>query len=345
MPATGASKEPALVRVAGTCGFMGVAPKDYAGRYKAVELNATFHDRGSKNYGAMAANYARLGLSVVVKVSGYATHDVALESPAEWWPWLREKYAPFADAGVLAGLLWQLPPSFARTATALERLDELGALLRAADQSAAWHSTQQLFEFRDPSWFVEAAPVAEILWRHRLGVVRLHVMNDTGWAGSLSSGWHGLGAGSFDGFVYARCFGSGGRSIGKYSASELRQVAEVVSGAQTAFVMFGQGDVTSHALENAAEMQELFDTGRLLGSAKQWLDAPAAPPELLRGRVVDIARGWDQRWVVDLGAGRWGYLGGRHVRKRGLQLRIGAELVNLRVEADMGDYLELSVHG
>ena len=32
---------------------------------------------------------------VVVKVSGYATHSVALGDPTQWWPWLHAKYAPF----------------------------------------------------------------------------------------------------------------------------------------------------------------------------------------------------------------------------------------------------------
>ena len=45
-------KSNALAR--GTCGFMGTAAPKYAGHLGAVELNATFHDRGNATYDSQA---------------------------------------------------------------------------------------------------------------------------------------------------------------------------------------------------------------------------------------------------------------------------------------------------
>jgi hypothetical protein len=69
--------------------------------YPRTSLDGTQHVNPpvASGYEAQAASYAQLGLRVVVKVSGYATHRVQLQDPTEWWPWLRAKYAPFVNKG------------------------------------------------------------------------------------------------------------------------------------------------------------------------------------------------------------------------------------------------------
>mmetsp|Transcript_17392 Transcript_17392/g.32167 ORF Transcript_17392/g.32167 Transcript_17392/m.32167 type:complete len:142 (-) Transcript_17392:28-453(-) len=126
--------------------------------------------------------------------------------------------------------------------------------------------------------------------------------------------------------------------------------------------MFGQGDVPTQALENAEELQSILDgSGEdeatissanllqrvALGNAEELLDRSAAelktsPPKLVSGRVVSVTKGWDRRVLLDVD-GRRGYLGSRHSRKRGFSFKKGEVLENLRVEADTGVWLILSV--
>eukprot|EP00931_Biecheleriopsis_adriatica_P109846 TRINITY_DN84115_c0_g1_i1.p1 TRINITY_DN84115_c0_g1~~TRINITY_DN84115_c0_g1_i1.p1 ORF type:complete len:454 (-),score=82.34 TRINITY_DN84115_c0_g1_i1:50-1411(-) len=336
-------------RLVGTCGFMGTPPKKYVSRLSAVELNATYHDRGDTTYEQQAAAYAKLGLRVVVKVSGYATHEANLAEPSTWWPWLRSKYASFVNAGVLVGFLWQLPPSFACGSDHLARLDALGSLLRSPGQTQSWLQLRHAFEFRHPSWFGSSS-VSDTLSRHSLHLVRLHVMNDTGWAGDLESGWHGAEASDCPAeFVYIRCFGSSGRSIGSYSPAELENIAAMAGQAASAVVMFGQGDVPSQAFSNARDLRHLLDGEVLQGlqNAAPKADRSFRPDtteaqEMLSGTVIGTAHGKDRRVMIDVG-GRKGYLGLRHAKKRGLSFKRGATVSNLRVEAEEGEFLILSI--
>lgn len=318
----------------GTCGFMGTAAPKYADRLGAVELNATFHDRGGTTYDSQATKYSQLGLKIVVKVSGYATHDVGLRDPASWWPWLRLKYAPFVNAGVLVGLLWQLPATFTCTEETCERLEALGSLLRSESQTGSWLQLRHAFEFRDSSWF-DSHRAGELMRRHRFTLVCSHIANDTGWAGDLVSGWHGFpteaDVESTD-FIYIRCFGTSGRSVGAYGSDELQRIASMASTARSAIIMFGQGDAPRQALENAWQMKELLQ-GDAVSSNPVLPAAHAISGELVSGVVLRVQHGRDRRVFVDVG-GRLGFLGSRHTRRRGLDLRKGAVLKNLRVECE-----------
>eukprot|EP00927_Polykrikos_kofoidii_P016886 TRINITY_DN17665_c0_g1_i4.p1 TRINITY_DN17665_c0_g1~~TRINITY_DN17665_c0_g1_i4.p1 ORF type:complete len:451 (-),score=73.19 TRINITY_DN17665_c0_g1_i4:20-1372(-) len=353
-PNDGDQSKPTSAYIVGTCGFMSVQPRVYAGLHEAVELNCTYHDRGSQSYDAQAVTYARIGLKVIVKVSGYATHDVGIAEPSEWWPWLRSKYAAFLDRGILLALLWQFPPSFRRTEETLRRLDALGAMLRSPGQgqSPQWVALDHAFEFRDMSWFGDPG-VADVMQRHSLTLVRLHVVNDTGWAGNLDTGWHG---GPFEGsrmppdFAYLRCFGSHGRSIGKYERLALYDMAEQMRGTRRAVAMFGQGDVPPHAFESAAELQDILAGGLCLSGPQRWLEEASVatedvvPPKIVSGTVIAISRDYEQSVIFDVG-GRRGYLGKRHSRKRGLQFKIGNVIENLHVEGELDGWLVLSVRG
>ncbi|CAL1146040.1 unnamed protein product [Cladocopium goreaui] len=325
----------------GTCGFMGVAAGKYAARLKAVELNATFHDQGDASYEAQAASYAQLGLRVVVKVSGYATHRVQLQDPTEWWPWLRAKYAPFVNEGVLVGLLWQLPPSFTCTDENCQRLETLGELLRSKSQTEPWLELRHAFEFRHSSWF-RSPRWREGFKKQQLSLVSLHLLNDTSWAGDLESGWHGLPEDSAPDFVYLRCFGTRGRSIGSYSREELQDMLAVTQRSTSSVVMFGQGDAPKQALENAWDLQDLKTPGA--SSHVNRSDSKLA------GKVCSgvVLRKGQDRTVLSVtledSQSRTGYLGSRHSRRRGLKLRVGEVLEHLRVEAeDASGRLLLSV--
>eukprot|EP00435_Cladocopium_sp_Y103_P049736 s282_g15.t1 len=326
----------------GTCGFMGVAAGKYAARLKAVELNATFHDQGDACYDTQAASYAQLGLRVVVKVSGYATHRVQLQDPTEWWPWLRAKYAPFVNEGVLVGLLWQLPPSFTCTDENCQRLETLGELLRSKSQTEPWLELRHAFEFRHSSWF-RSPRWREGLKKYQLSLVSLHLLNDTSWAGDLESGWHGLPEeDSASDFVYLRCFGTRGRSIGSYSREELQDMLAVTQRTSSSVVMFGQGDAPKQALENAWDLQGLKTPG-----ASSHVNRSASS---LAGKVCSgvVLRKGQDRTVLSVtledSQSRTGYLGSRHSRRRGLKLRVGEVLEHLRVEAeDASGRLLLSV--
>ena len=97
--------------------------------------------------------------------------------------------------------------------------------------------------------------------RHRFTLVCSHIANDTGWAGDLVSGWHGFpteaDVESTD-FIYIRCIGTSGRSVGAYGSDELQRIASMASTARSAIIMFGQGDAPRQALENAWQMKELL---------------------------------------------------------------------------------------
>ncbi|CAK9089403.1 Uncharacterized protein SCF082_LOCUS42182 [Durusdinium trenchii] len=333
----------------GTCGFMGTGAAKYAQRLRAVELNCTFHDQGNGCYEKQAASYAKLGLRVVVKVSGYATHSVALGDPTQWWPWLHAKYAPFVtelvNEGILVGLLWQLPPSFNCTEEHLRRLEILGQLLRSRSQRTAWLELRHVFEFRHSSWFKSSA-LREIMRRHSLSLVSLHVMNDTGWAGDLNSGWHALPDETDEGdFVYLRCFGARSRSIGLYDMSFLKEAMAVAKRATSAVIMFGQGDAPQQALSNAWELQDLCCLSQGSLSSLPLRSGGSEVGKRVRGVV--LRRGRDGLILVDVEGGpqgcRTGYLGSRHSRRRGLGLRAGTVLTNLQVESEEKGHLVLSV--
>eukprot|EP00448_Togula_jolla_P031816 CAMPEP_0170639824 /NCGR_PEP_ID=MMETSP0224-20130122/39869_1 /TAXON_ID=285029 /ORGANISM="Togula jolla, Strain CCCM 725" /LENGTH=375 /DNA_ID=CAMNT_0010970233 /DNA_START=91 /DNA_END=1214 /DNA_ORIENTATION=+ len=341
----------------GTCGFLGMSPKKYIHRFPVVELNFTFHDRTDESYDKRAELYGSLGLRTVIKVSGYATHTRVLRNPSEWLPWLREKYRPLMEAGIVLALLWQLPPSCECTDDMLIRLAELGELLQIP--GSAWSSTRHVVEFRHASWY-DNPSVAEILKHHNFIDARVHVVNDTGWSGDLESGWHGgrnagadQGGASAD-FLYLRCFGSGSRGVGKYSTTELRAIATEASRASSAVVMFGQADVPTHALSNGLELQEILRSGELVTPTQRWLGLPPAnegeeevvfskPLQFVSGRVVEVNSHLDGRVLLNVG-GRRGYLGSRHSAKRGLQLTVGTVLDDLCIEAESAGWLILSVH-
>lgn len=160
-----------------------------------------------------------------------------------------------------------------------------------------------------------------ILERHKLTLVTLHIMNDTGWAGDLSSGWHGEGGPAAD-FAYLLCFGSKSRSLGRYGHEALAEMVRMTRKATSSVVMFGQGDAPKQAFQDAWDLQALF------GST-------------LTKEITLLGRAKD-RILVDVD-GQLGYLGSRHSRLRGLDLRVGSVL-DLTVESEEKGRLIVSIN-
>lgn len=143
-------------------------------------------------------------------------------------------------------------------------------------------------------------------------------------------------------FVYLRCFGTRGRSIGSYSREELQDMLAVTQRSTSSVVMFGQGDAPKQALENAWDLQDLKTPGA--SSHVNRSDSKLA------GKVCSgvVLRKGQDRTVLSVtledSQSRTGYLGSRHSRRRGLKLRVGEVLEHLRVEAeDASGRLLLSV--
>eukprot|EP00930_Biecheleria_cincta_P080841 TRINITY_DN6931_c0_g1_i2.p1 TRINITY_DN6931_c0_g1~~TRINITY_DN6931_c0_g1_i2.p1 ORF type:complete len:601 (-),score=85.04 TRINITY_DN6931_c0_g1_i2:19-1767(-) len=338
---TAASMDKHLV---GACGFTGLSPARYANSFGVIELDFTFHDQTDNLYGDQAAQYAELGLQVVVKVSRYATHVVGLQKPSEWWPWLRSKYRAFSNAGILVGLLWQLPPSFVKTAENLNNVGRLGAQLRNLRQGAKWQELHHAFEFRDSSWY-DDDEVLTTLARHRLTLVSSHFVNETGWAGNLPSGWHGPvkphipSTDETKDFVYVRCLGTDGRSVGSYSLSELHDIADMVRSYSRSVVVFGQGDAPPQAIDNGGKLRSIIDSG----SPTPDEEPEQEPQKVVTGTVLaSITKGWNRHAELDVD-GRRGYLGYRHLQKKGgFDLKVGTVLQDLHIEVDDGQKLYLS---
>eukprot|EP00440_Ansanella_granifera_P068123 gb/GFBE01073901.1/.p1 GENE.gb/GFBE01073901.1/~~gb/GFBE01073901.1/.p1 ORF type:complete len:637 (+),score=102.45 gb/GFBE01073901.1/:1-1911(+) len=328
----------------GACGFMGLSPAKYAKSFDVIELDLTFHDQSDHTYEEQAAQYKQLGLHVMVKVSRYATHDCGLQNPGDWWSWLKSKYQAFADAGILVGLLWQLPPTFTKTEANLNNLGRLGAQIRSARQGKRWQQMNHVFEFRDSSWF-DDEEVAATMDRHKLTLATSHFVNETGWAGNLVSGWHGPvkphtpPAEEAANFVYMRCLGTDGRSIGSYSVSELHDVADMVKDFSTAVVVFGQGDAPPQVIDNATKLRSILDTG--VPKADMYKETEIN--RVVTGTVIaSITKGWNRHADLDV-EGRKGYLGYRHLQKKGgFDLKVGQVLEDLHIEADDGQRLYLS---
>eukprot|EP00927_Polykrikos_kofoidii_P060930 TRINITY_DN55827_c0_g1_i1.p1 TRINITY_DN55827_c0_g1~~TRINITY_DN55827_c0_g1_i1.p1 ORF type:complete len:587 (-),score=77.91 TRINITY_DN55827_c0_g1_i1:170-1930(-) len=329
--------EPASTRhFVGTAGLMGLKTKEYGKWYTVVEVNYTFHQRSlrAQDFRALATQMRAAGLQCVVKVSVVATHENLLRHPTSWWPGLWEGYSELQQGGVLAALLWQCPPSLVYTEATLADLACLCKLLRETTGSI-----RHVFDFRQRSWYSEPRSI-EVLRSHDICLAWLHVCNDgSRWAGDLDNGWS-TSARTAD-FVYMRLFGSKGRSIGKYPQDFLRnEIQRKLAQIRDAFVIFGQGDVPGHALENGWETRGLLDRsetwtswqvtgscheaeqsegrpldgGEASAAATPGLPTTGASEHSLGKEVAGtVTRVEDGRIFVNIGAGQEAVLGARHV--------------------------------
>lgn len=130
----------------------------YAERFETVELNSTFYRLPRREAVARWVEQTPADFVFAVKVSRYLTHVTRLRDVEVHLPILLERLAPLADAGKLGPLLWQLPPTFARSDERLaEALNRFPADLRHA------------VEFRHESWF--APESLDLLAQHGVALV------------------------------------------------------------------------------------------------------------------------------------------------------------------------------
>mmetsp|Transcript_66962 Transcript_66962/g.119035 ORF Transcript_66962/g.119035 Transcript_66962/m.119035 type:complete len:343 (+) Transcript_66962:2-1030(+) len=242
----------------GTCGFMGLKTAEYAKRFQCVELNYTWHDgqQGRRlevqEYSRKARELSMLKLSAVIKVSGHATHEMKLQAPDVWWPRLWECYGSFAQQGVLAALLWQLPPSLPCSDESLQRLGELA-------ERVAVCGVRHVFEFRHPSWYGNPE-VIDICKRHSICIAWVHFENSTRWAGEMPNGWSPENRTQTADFIYLRLFGPEGRNLGAYSDEFLStEIIQELPRDASGFIMFAQNTVPDHARRNAARVRDFLN--------------------------------------------------------------------------------------
>lgn len=113
----------------------------YARHFNAVEINASFYRIPQPAAVRRWVQQVPEGFAFAFKAPRVLTHELRLVGGADALARFLAALAPAREAGRLAGVLWQLPPSFGRD---LERLAAFTALLPADMRHA--------FEFRHPTW-------------------------------------------------------------------------------------------------------------------------------------------------------------------------------------------------
>lgn len=209
----------------------------YAGRFDAVEVNATFYRLPTA--AMIAAWNRRLAPSfhLVAKGPRWITHRKKLADCDE--P-LRIFFDLILQVRCLRAVLWQLPPMLHKDVGRLDAF--LGRLPPRKDLRHA-------VEFRHPSWWDEE--VAQVLARHRAAFVAISHPQLPGRAYATTD------------FFYLRFHGLGERLYDyDYSRGELgawaRRVAPHVGAGGRALYAFFNNDYHAHAPRNAAAFRDLL---------------------------------------------------------------------------------------
>lgn len=196
----------------------------------SVELNSSFYRMPSEKQVRSWAEAGR-GLRWAVKVYRGVTHYRKLSERAlELLRRFLALFRPMED--LIDFYLFQMPPSFKKTAENMSRIEKIALLLgeRAA------------FEFRHPSWFTEGV----VEWAEGIGAVLVSVDSpETSWIVSTR------------GVVYLRMHGRTFWYSHFYDEEELREVAGriLALGPKKVYVFFNN----NHAmLENARSMLALL---------------------------------------------------------------------------------------
>jgi len=248
----------------------------YASQFPLVELNFTYYGhtnprqiegmlkrvRPEAELHVLEGAFApREDFSFAVKAYRELTHEVSREYAEVARKFLAD-IEPLNDAGKLAAVVFQFPPSFRPGA---ETAKYLGSLADAfADYPKA-------FEFRNSAWFSE--PVAETLGRYRVPLCWV----DAPLSSHLPRHFFPLTGD----FAYARFHGRSeehwwakadtpgeeakqARYHYRYASKELEELARAIgeTGAPKAFLLFNN-HVETHAVRNARDLQEILD--RLFG--------------------------------------------------------------------------------
>jgi len=189
----------------------------YKKDFKFLEINSTFYGTPTENTWNKWYNQADGDFKYSVKVNKYITHATKLHNIEKNWEHFWKGCKLLKDK--LGCLLFQFhynfknndKPSKLDSLTNFQRLENLSKILTNCN-------IRYIFEFRDPSWFVPS--VTELFRTNNWSFCFSHVVNPTGWCGSLSNGFNPPLSSNFftSDTLYLRFHGSLGQYIGSYSS-------------------------------------------------------------------------------------------------------------------------------
>ncbi|WP_022682911.1 DUF72 domain-containing protein [Sphingobium bisphenolivorans] len=205
----------------------------YAEHFDTVEINNSFYRLPKPETVDKWREQAPPGFCYAVKANRFLTQMKKLKDCEEPVARMMASFRQFGPT--LGPILYQMPPQFG---VDLERLQ---AFLRILPREQV-----HMFEFRHPSWYVDA--VYALLERHGAGLC-LHDM-----AGSATPR---VAVGPV---AYVRFHGSGGRYWGRYSETHLRGWAEWMreqaSAGRPVWAYFNN-DPEAQAIEDARALKAL----------------------------------------------------------------------------------------
>ena len=176
-----------------------------AGRFSAIEVNATFYRLQERETFARWRNATPPEFRFAIKANRYLTHNRKLADPLPSIRLERDRARGLGEK--LAAVLWQLPRNLHRD---LDRLERFARALRH------WRAVRHAIEFRHQSWFDEE--VAGCLRQHGIAACQSDAADWPLWAAVTSD------------LVYVRLHGRPQTYASGYSAAELRRWAGKVNG-------------------------------------------------------------------------------------------------------------------
>ena len=206
----------------------------YARNFDTVELNNTFYRLPSPKGVEQWRESSREDFCFAVKGSRFLTHMKKLKDAGQGIDRFFERIEPLGRK--LGPIVFQLPPFWELNT---ERLDDFLTLLPQGHQYA--------FEFRNPTWHVEAA--YEILRRHNAAFCIFEI------AGFQS------GLPITADFTYVRLHGPKGAYQGLYPDSTLRLWAERIREWQKTLrgvYFYFDNDQAAYAVENAQALKRMM---------------------------------------------------------------------------------------
>jgi uncharacterized protein YecE (DUF72 family) len=205
----------------------------YAEVFDTVEVNATFYRLPTRAAVARWATTTPDGFCFALKASRYLTHVRQLRDLPEGIRRLEERIEPLTSSGKLGPILWQLPPTFRRSA---ERLESVLSSLPPG---------RHAFEFRHPSWFVEET--YDLLRAHGVALVTADraPAEPTPWINTAS-------------WTYLR-FHRGGRRNGGYSDAQLEAWGKRIVAAPGDVYAYFYNDWDGLAVDDALSTLALLD--------------------------------------------------------------------------------------
>ncbi len=205
----------------------------YAEVFDTVEVNASFYRLPTRAAAERWASGTPEGFCFAVKASRYLTHVQRLRDLPDGIRRLEERIEPLRSSGKLGPTLWQLPATFRRD-------DE-----RLASALASLPPGRHAFEFRHPSWFVDATYDRLCAHGTALVVADRAPGEPTPWIETAP-------------WTYLR-FHRGRRRNGGYSRAQLEAWAERIAAASGDLYAYFNNDWEGLAVEDALALMSLLE--------------------------------------------------------------------------------------